>query len=92
MKTHTLYSNGTWQIDGFRNENSGNLALRVFGYRNAHGFCDYPIFHRNISQPRIAYDAPERIPQYVKKEVERLYGLRKGRKSDAVLVDLNGIL
>lgn len=86
MKTHILFDNGIWLIEGYRNQNSGNLSLKIT-YPNGMN-TEYPCIHED----HLTYDAPEVLPKYIKKECERLCGFKKGRKTDAVLSDLNGII
>lgn len=68
MKKFQLYNNGQWRISAIRAAN-GVLCLFVESLKS--GFCDYPI---QYTTGQIAYDYPERIPQYVKRTVKSLLG------------------
>lgn len=87
MKEHSLYNNDIWDISGYRNSNTGELRLKVTFPNGMNTEFPIPGIHNCA-----VYDFPERIPAYIKKEVNRLYGFTKTRGGAAVLTDINGII
>lgn len=57
--------NNKWQISKYRHHTGRVKVLVTDGY-----FCDYPILYDETET--VAYDYPERVPQYVREQVKRI--------------------
>lgn len=63
-----LWQKSGWTIKKYQNR-KGTDSLSVENDKS--GFIDYPIYYDHNG--KIAYDYPERVPNAIKKQVEKLY-------------------
>lgn len=64
-----LLRNKTWSIEAYTSETTGNPAIAVI---SADGYTDFPIiyFDQYDQDKRVAFDNPERLPEYIRKAVK----------------------
>jgi hypothetical protein len=60
---------GRWTLYVTHNPNTGNLVVEV--ENPSHTYRDFPIMYSHSG--KVAYDYPERIPETVKNDVQRLF-------------------
>jgi hypothetical protein len=70
----TFRVNKNWHIDIIEPIDIRRPFLRVIGeFAHRPNVVDYPIHYNDNREKPIAYDYPERIPQFVKNKVAALY-------------------